>query len=256
MNEEYQLSVILPVYNEKESLSIMVKILEATLDFPHEVLVVYDDINDTTITSAKELKKIYPNIYLIHNNLERGVQNAIIKGIEISKSDIILITVVDEVIPIVAIKEMIELIIEKNCDFVSGTRYALGGKRFGGSFIGGLLSRTANKVFRWITGLVLTDATTGFKMIRKSAWRKLTIESNPVGWAFAFEISIKAQLLGLRLGEIPVKSIDRLFGGQSTFRLGAWAKEYLRWFFWGIVKLNRFNRKQDRVVTLDKYLSV
>lgn len=251
MNNSEPFSIILPVYNEDVSLTIMVNILEATIDFPHEVIIVYDEENDTSVKPARELMKLYSNIILVHNDLGRGAKNAVIKGVEESKYDIFLITVVDEVIPIVAIKNMLRLISEKNCDFVSGTRYALGGKRYGGSFIGGLLSRTANYLFGCITGLVLTDATTGFKMMRKSAWRKLSIESNPVGWAFSFELSIKAQLIGLKLGEVPVISIDRLFGGQSTFRLGPWVKEYFRWFFWGTINLNRFNRNQVRVATLN-----
>ena len=255
MKDSYKLSIILPVFNEKDSLRIMVKILEATLDFPNEILVVYDDAMDNSIDAAKEMQKIFSNIKLVHNNTGRGVQNAVKKGIEASTSDIILITAVDEVFPIMAIKDMLELIEEQGCDFVSGTRYALGGKRLGGSFVGGLLSRVANRIFRLITGLVLTDATTGIKMIRKSAIKRLVIESNPVGWAFAFELSIKAQLEGMKLGEIPLTSIDRLFGGSSTFRLGSWLKEYLRWFWWGVRRVSRFNRKQKRVVTLQKYLS-
>ena len=196
MKYSYKLSIILPVYNEKDSLSIMVKILEATLDFPNEIIVVYDDITDNTIDVAKEMQKVFSNIKLVYNDMGRGAQNAVRKGIEVSKSEIILITAVDEIFPIMAIKEMLELIEQQECDLVSGTRYALGGKRLGGSFVGGMLSRVANMVFRLITGHILTDATTGIKMIRKSAFENLVIESNPIGWAFVFELSIKAQLEG------------------------------------------------------------
>lgn len=254
MENDCKLSILLPVYHEKEAFGIMVKILEATVDIPHEILVIYDHPDDNTVECAKDLQRKFSNICLVFNNLGRGVQNAIKKGLDVSKGEIILITAVDEIFPIIAIKEMLELIEAKKCDFVSGTRYALGGKRLGGSLIGGILSRIANVLFRWITGLVFTDATTGIKMIKKSAFEKLTIESKPVGWSFAFELAIKAQLVGLRLGEIPLISVDRLFGGASTFRLGAWFREYIRWFFWGIKRLNRFNRKQSRVITLDKYL--
>jgi hypothetical protein len=38
----------------------------------------------------------------------------------------------------------------------------------------------------------------------------------------------------LKLGEVPIVSIDRLYGGKSTFVLGPWATEYLRWFLWGL----------------------
>ena len=107
----------------------------------------------------------------------------------------ILIACVDEVIPIIAIKEMMELINDKNCDFVSATRYSFGGKRYGGSLIGGILSRSANFIFRLITGIVFSDSTTGMKMMKKKVWKEINIESDPVGWAFAFEIAIKAQLV-------------------------------------------------------------
>jgi hypothetical protein len=33
---------------------------------------------------------------------------------------------------------------------------------------------------------------------------------------------------------VPIVSIDRLYGGKSTFALGAWTAEYLRWFLWGL----------------------
>jgi hypothetical protein len=46
-------------------------------------------------------------------------------------------------------------------------------------------------------------------------------------------MAIKAQHMNLKLGEVPLVSIDRLFGGQSSFRLGSWVREYLRWFLWG-----------------------
>ena len=59
MNIHYRLSVVLPVHNEDKSLSFMIKILETMLDFPHEVLIVFDQLEDSSIKPAKELQKIY-----------------------------------------------------------------------------------------------------------------------------------------------------------------------------------------------------
>jgi dolichol-phosphate mannosyltransferase len=247
-----KLSILLPVYNEAESLKVMVKILEATVEIPHEILVVYDLPDDTSIEAAKELQVKFPNVRLVYNDLGRGASKAIKKGISVSSGDIILITLVDEVFPIAAIQDMLELIIDKGCDFVSCTRYSLGGKRYGGSFIGGVLSRIANKVFRVISGCILTDATTGIKMLKKSVFERINIEAE-VGWAFAFEMSIKAQLLGLKIGEVPVVSVDRLFGGTSTFNLGPWIREYIKWFNWGVKRLRGFKRHQLNAITLEKY---
>jgi len=66
----------------------------------------------------------------------------------------------------------------------------------------------------------------------------LNLEANPVGWAVAFEMAIKAELAGLRLGEVPVISIDRLYGGTSTCRIVPWIREYSRWFVWGMRRLH------------------
>jgi len=243
------LSIILPVYNEAKSLKVMVQILEAAVEMEHEVLIVYDSPEDRSVGTAEWLKKKYPNVRPVLNDTGRGVGNAIHKGITAAAGDIVLVTLVDEVFPIAAIDDMAELI-KSGCDMVSCTRYALGGKRYGGSFIGGLLSRNANLAFRLATGSVLTDATTGIKMFRKSIFEKITIEAK-IGWAFAFEVSIKAQILGLRIGEVPVVSVDRLFGGDSTFKLGSWVKEYLKWFFWGVKELNRIDTRQSKVVTIE-----
>ena len=76
MNNLEPLSIVLPVYNEDVSLTIMVNILEATIDFPHEVLIIYDNENDKSIKPAKKLMELYPNILLIHNDIGPGAQNA------------------------------------------------------------------------------------------------------------------------------------------------------------------------------------
>ncbi|NVL73244.1 glycosyltransferase, partial [Escherichia coli] len=116
-----------------------------------------------------------------------GVINAIRAGVAAAKSDVILSFAADEVGPVLAIDDMLALIREGS-DFVSCTRYAHGGRRLGGSVVGGALSRTANRLFSRVAGSALSDATTGIKMFRKSLFEKLALESKPVGWAVAFEM--------------------------------------------------------------------
>jgi hypothetical protein len=161
------------------------------------------------------------------------VVNAIRAGVAASGGDVILIFAADEVGPVLAIEDMIALIRE-GCDFVSCTRYAHGGRRLGGSLVSAFLSFCANWVFHRVAASPFTDATTGIKMFRKEVFPSLNLESRPVGWTVAFEMAIKAHHAGLRLGEVPIVSIDRLYGGESTFRLGPWMVEYSRWFLWGL----------------------
>jgi len=232
---EKKLSIVIPVFNEPESIGLMIKMLEAVIEFDHEILIVYDDERDTTIEPVKKYISTFSNIVLIKNKFGRGALNAVMTGVNHSKYDIVLMTVVDDVIPIVAINEMIEMILERDFDLVSATRYSKGGKRYGGSFVGGVLSRTANFILRKFTGFIISDFTTGIKMIKRNVWYKFDLESNPIGWSFSFELVIKAQLFGHKVGEVPVISVDRILGGQSTFQLGLWVREYSRWFVWAFL---------------------
>jgi dolichol-phosphate mannosyltransferase len=211
----------------------MLKILRAVVEVPHEVLVVFDREGDDSLSVVEAMRPQYPTIRGVHNNRGPGIPNALTVGVEQSRGRYVLIFAADEVGPVLAIDDMIALM-EQGCEFVSCTRYAHGGRRLGGSVAGGLLSRLANWAFCRLSGFRLSDATTGIKMFKPELFQRLHLEARPVGWAVAFELGIKAQLAGLKLGEVPIVSIDRLYGGQSTFALGSWTAEYLRWFLWGL----------------------
>lgn len=239
-----KLSILIPVRNEGLNLKIMLKILPAVVDVSHEVLVVYDFPEDDSVPVVRAMQADYPNLYGVQNTLGKGVINALRAGVKAAKGEYVLIFAADEVGPVLAIDPMLELM-ASGCEFVSCTRYANGGRRLGGSLIGGILSRAANWLFYNVAGSALTDCTTGVKMFRRSVFDLLNLEAKPVGWAVAFEMAIKAELEGLRLGEVPIISIDRLYGGTSTFQVGPWVREYLRWFVWGMKRLRSSQHKSQ-----------
>lgn len=241
------LSILLPVRNEGINLRIMVKLLKAVVEVPHELLIVYDSADDDSVPVIQGMQNDYSNLRLVHNQMGRGVVNAIRAGVNAAVGDFILLFAADEVGPVLAIEDMLALM-QEGCDMVSCSRYAHGGRRLGGSAIGGFLSRLANRIFHRLAGCVFSDATTGIKMFRRKLFPTLNLEARPIGWAVTFEMAMKAQLAGWRLGEVPVISIDRLYGGKSTFRLGPWTGEYLRWFMWGVRNLRKVPPSQRPVV--------
>lgn len=244
-----KLSILMPVRNEGINLKVMLKLLKGMVEVPHEVLVVHDQPDDESIPIVHAIQRHYPNIRTVHNTLGRGVVNAIRAGVAASRGEYVLIFAADEVGPVLAIDDMLELM-NRGCELVSCTRYAHGGRRLGGSLIGGVLSRLANRLFHRVAGSVLSDSTTGIKMFRRELFDRLGLESRPIGWAVAFEMAMKAEYMGLVLGEVPIISIDRLFGGESTFRIGPWFVEYLRWFVWGARRLRQKTRTQRGPVLL------
>src|SRR4051812_44341 len=149
------LSILLPVRNEGLNLTIMLKILKAVVDVPHEVLVVFDDESDASRLVVDRLAPSDSTIRAVHNKLGRGIPNALRAGIERARGRYVLVFAADEVGPVLAIDDMIALM-EEGCDLVSCTRYAHGGRRLGGWVIGGVLSRLANRLFCRLSGCPLT----------------------------------------------------------------------------------------------------
>ena len=77
-------------------------------------------------------KKVFANMKELKLSVNSGKEKYTYgknKTQELAKFDIILITVTDDIFPILAIEEMMKSITEEDYDFVSGTRYALGGKK-------------------------------------------------------------------------------------------------------------------------------
>jgi len=242
-----KLSIIIPVRNEGVNIGLMLRILNAVTDIPHEILVVYDFPEDDTVPVVKKLQKKIKSLRLVHNTLGKGIPNALKAGIQNSKGGYILILMADEVGPAMAIDDMMALA-EDGCEFISATRYAHGGRRLGGSPLGKLVSRTGNKLFPRLSGCVFSDSTTGIKMFSKKVYNEIDLDANPTGWAVVFELAIKAQAKCSKVGEVPIISIDRLYGGESTFSFVPWFKQYTRWFVFGVKYLRSQKTKPKLVI--------
>lgn len=231
-------SILIPVRNEGLNLRVMLRILRGTLDVSAEVLVVFDDADDDAQGIESEVPSGPVRVRAVRNREGSGIPSAIRAGVNAAEGTYVLVFAADEVGPVLALEEMLTLM-ELGCDLVSGTRYARGGRRLGGSVTGRVLSRLANALYHRVVGSAFTDATTGIKMFRRGLLDELHLEARSVGWVFAFELAIKAEFAGLRLGEVPITSIDRLYGGKSSFKLGPWLVEYSRWFLWAAIHLRR-----------------
>src|ERR1700726_4677136 len=98
-----KLSILVPVRNEGLNLRVMLKLLPAVVDVPHEVLVVYDFPEDDSVPVIHSMQGGYPNSCGVHNTLGKGVINALRAGVKAAKGDYVLIFAADEVGPVLAI---------------------------------------------------------------------------------------------------------------------------------------------------------
>jgi dolichol-phosphate mannosyltransferase len=228
------LSIVIPVYNEDETCELFVNLLLCTLKITFEVIIVYDTVNDSTVSVVNKLEQRYENVYGLLNEIGPGAKNAFLSGVKKSKYDTILLSTIDEMLVVAQIEQMFFKIKNENYDLVSGTRYSKGGIRYGGFWDARILSYLSNKFLNIIGQMPLADSTTGFKMFKKEILKKIILESRPIGWAFALELSVKAFKNEFKLTEIPVTAVDRIFGGTSSYKNNSlkWISEYLKWFLY------------------------
>jgi glycosyltransferase involved in cell wall biosynthesis len=221
------ISLVVPVYNEAENIQPFVRDLEAVLTEPHEVLIVYDFPEDTTLPALAAMTPPCPAVRLVHNTLGKGVLNALKAGFQAATGDVIVVMMADRSDEPKDVEPMARLVRE-GADVVAGSRYTRGGRQEGGPLLKRTLSRMAGVSLHYLAGLPIYDATNNFRAYSRRVIEEIPIEGK-ASFALALELTLKAHWRGWRVAEVPTTWRDRS-AGQSRFRLFAWLPHYLHWY--------------------------
>ncbi len=222
-----ELSVVLPVYNEGEAVEPVLRALAGAISASHELLVVYDFDEDTTVPVVHRLATEIPALRLHRNDLGRGVLNAMKAGIAASRGEYVLVSMTDGSDEPHLVDGMVVLA-RGGADIVAPSRYMRGGRQVGGPPLKRLLSRIAGLTLHWFAGVGTHDPTNNFKLYSRRFLDSVTIESR-AGFELALELTVKATIDGRRVAEVPTTWRDRT-SGQSNFRLRQWLPHYVRWY--------------------------
>ena len=237
--DQPQLSVVLPVYNEGEAVAPVIRALVAGIHVPCEILVVYDFDADTTVPVARALAVELPVVRPMRNDLGRGVLNAMKAGIAAARAPYVLVSMADGSDEPEVVDRMVELALA-GADVVAGSRYMRGGHQVGGPLVKRTMSRMAGLSLHWFAGVPIHDPTSNFKLYSRRFLDSVTIEST-AGFELALELSVKATLAHRGLGEVPTTWRDRT-SGKSNFKLRKWLPNYLHWYF--VAFRGRFSRRR------------
>src|SRR5262245_20889623 len=91
-----RISVVLPVYDERESIASCLRGLEAALaDEEHEILVCHDTDEDSTLEGIAAMPDRPASVRLVRNTLGRGALNAIRSGFAAAQGDVVVTTMAD-----------------------------------------------------------------------------------------------------------------------------------------------------------------
>src|SRR5437899_2271139 len=119
------ISLVVPVYNEAENIQPFLRELEACLAEPHEVLIVYDFPEDSTLPALAALQPPCAAVRLVRNDLGRGVLNALKAGFRASHGDVVVVMMADRSDEPGDVATMARLV-RAGADVVAGSRYVRG----------------------------------------------------------------------------------------------------------------------------------
>lgn len=226
---ECLVSVVVPVYNEHANIATCLRGLWSALERePHEILVVHDTDEETTLGAIAQMPDIPPTLRLVRNRLGRGPANAIRAGFNMARGDVIVTTMADLSDPPEKILELARKMRASGAAVVAGSRYTPGGSQEGGPIVKRTLSRVAGLSLHWFAGVGTHDATNNFKAYSRAFLRRTSVQAQGA-FDIGLELCVKAHLAEAGVAEVPTRWRDRS-AGESRFKVWSWAPKYLRWY--------------------------
>ncbi|MCD6583289.1 MAG: polyprenol monophosphomannose synthase [Candidatus Omnitrophica bacterium] len=212
--------VILPVYNEAENISQIVKKI-LSIDRGLKILIIDDNSTDSSLQISVQLARENPlQVFYLHRHGLRGRGLSTIEGYKFAVSrgfDYVIEMDADlshnpEYIP-QFLKEI------KRADIVIGSRYVRGGAIKGRSLYRNIISYLANIYLRYLLGLRdIKDFTSGYRCIKTDFLRKVDLDSLRSRGPELLQELIFKNKSHLNIKEIPIVFEERRYG-RSKFSL-------------------------------------
>lgn len=237
-------SVVIPVLNEGEHINATLDALSRHLPVPHEVLIVYDRDEDTTLPVVRERLRYDARLALVKNTVARGPSGALRSGFAAARAPKVLVVMADGCDDLSQVSVMLSLVPER-ADIVCPSRYCRGGAQLLDQtwWLKAWIPRAAGFLLRGLAGIRTSDPTNSFKLYSGRLLRSLRLVST-VSFSVTLEAVVKAHCLGYRIAELPTVWRDRT-QGQSHFKLGRSILVYFPWFCLALLR-GRFIRLPRR----------
>ena len=240
--------VIVPTYNERESLPVIVAGIRTTEPEVH-ILVADDNSPDGTGEVANSISSSDNFVHVLHRKQKAGLGAAYLDAFAWARPqgyDVVVEMDADGSHRPIDLTKILDALSDN--DVVLGSRWVKEGKVVNWAKSREVLSRGGNLYTRMWLGIPIQDATGGFRAYRMNALDKMNLDQvESQGYCFQVDMAWRAIKADLRVAEVPITFIERELGESKMD--GSIVKEALwRVTQWGIEKRladvkNIFNRR-------------
>jgi dolichol-phosphate mannosyltransferase len=205
-----RVSIVLATYNERENILETIQSIFTHVKDSAEVIVVDDDSKDMTWQLVLDYPD--PRVTLVHRVDTRGLASAFNRGIIESRGEIVGWMDADMCMPPSMLPDMIDKLDEY--DIVVGSRYAPGGIDDRAP-LRVISSRLINGLAGLVLGFGIKDYDSGFVVLRRSVFNKVSIVPTGYG-AYFMEFLYTCRKKGLTVYEMPYVFRDRAKGVSKS----------------------------------------
>lgn len=201
------ISVVIPVFNEKETIEEIIERVKA-VPIDKEIIVVDDFSTDGTRDILSQIEKSN-NVKVFYHDRNQGKGAALRTGFEKVSGGIVIIQDADLEYDPQEYPKLIKPILDGKADVVYGSRF-MGGEPHRVFYFWHLVgNKILTLLSNMFTNLSLTDMETCFKVFKKDILEKITIEENRFG--FEPEITAKLAKMDIRLYEVGISYYGRSY---------------------------------------------
>ncbi len=210
--------VIIPTFNERENLPLIVdRLLQAEPERVH-VLVVDDNSPDGTGQIADDLAKNDQRIHVLHRQGKGGLGGAYIAGFAWGLERDYEILCEMDADGSHAPEQLYLLLdrVDKGADMVIGSRYIKGGQMVNWPASRQILSRAGNTYASIALGAGLSDITGGYRAYRREVLETIDLEAvDSAGYVFQVDLAFRAVNHGFDVREVPITFTERAIGDSK-----------------------------------------
>jgi dolichol-phosphate mannosyltransferase len=227
--------VIMPTYNEAQSLNEVVRDLLSTVS-EIDLLIVDDNSPDGTGRIADEIAAAEKRVSVLHRTEKNGLGPAYLAGFAWAFQHGYSFVVEMDADGSHRSQDLPKLLARSPFnDLVIGSRWVRGGRVLNWPVSRQLISRTGNAYARLMLRIGVQDITAGFRVYRSSFLEALDLEHiASAGYSFQVELAWRTHIAGGRIEEVPITFVERAHGNskmnnrivlEALYRVTKWGIE-------------------------------